>query len=49
MIVRLSGYGANEDEANNSFEVTLGEYFRYTVNKNTLAADLKKMGGIILP
>lgn len=40
----LSGYGATEVEANHSFEETLSEYFRYTVNKKTLAEDLKKLG-----
>jgi hypothetical protein len=40
----LSGYGATEAEANLSFEETLSEYFRYTVNKKTLAADLEKLG-----
>jgi len=43
----LSGYGKDETEANQSFEEVLSEYFRYTVNKNTLAADLKKMGWTI--
>jgi len=43
----LSGYGATEAESNKSFEIVLGEYFRYTVNKNSLAEDLKKMGWII--
>lgn len=40
----LSGYGPTEAEANKSFEVTLTEYFRYTVNKKTLAEDLRKLG-----
>ncbi len=43
----LSGYGSNEIEAKKSFEVTLSEYFRYTVNKKTLAKDLTKLGWII--
>ncbi|OFY63063.1 MAG: hypothetical protein A2V64_09480 [Bacteroidetes bacterium RBG_13_43_22] len=43
----LSGYGSNEEEAKKSFEVTLSEYFKYTVNKKTLAEDLKKHGWII--
>lgn len=43
----LSGYGSSEIEANNSFEVTLSEYFRYTVNKQTLVEDLEKMGWTI--
>lgn len=40
----LSGYGFTEEEANHAFEETLSEYFRYTVNKKTLAEDLEKMG-----
>lgn len=40
----LSGYGATEAEAKHSFEETLSEYFRYTVNKETLAEDLEKLG-----
>ena len=43
----LSGYGENETEANKSFEEVLSEYFKYTVNKKTLAEDLKKMGWTI--
>jgi len=40
----LSGYGNNESEAFESFKMTLGEYFNYTVHKGTLAKDLKSMG-----
>lgn len=43
----LSGYGSTESEANHSFEETLSEYFKYTVNKKTLAEDLKKLGWTI--
>lgn len=43
----LSGYGASEEDANHSFEQTLTEYFRYTINKNTLAEDLRKLGWTI--
>ena len=43
----LSGYGATEEDAKESFETTLSEYFRYTVNKKTLAQDLKKLGWVI--
>jgi hypothetical protein len=43
----LSGYGENEVEANKSFEEVLSEYFKYTVNKKTLAEDLKRMGWTI--
>ena len=40
----LSGYGATEEEARESFKTTLSEYFRYTVNKKTLARDLTRLG-----
>ena len=40
----LSGYGENQTEVDQSFEVVLSEYFKYTVNKKTLAEDLRKMG-----
>ena len=43
----LSGYGENEAEADKSFEEVLSQYFKYTVNKKTLAEDLKKMGWTI--
>ncbi len=40
----LSGYGATEEEAKESFEVSLKEFFAYSTNKNTLRLFLKKMG-----
>ncbi|MFZ4547769.1 MAG: hypothetical protein ACOYN4_10055 [Bacteroidales bacterium] len=40
----LSGYGNNEDEAQKSFQVTLGEFFLYTLRKKTLESELKKLG-----
>ncbi|MCJ7446570.1 MAG: hypothetical protein MUO72_02650 [Bacteroidales bacterium] len=40
----LSRYGPTAAEAERSFKVTLSEYFRYTMNKGTLAEDLKKLG-----
>jgi hypothetical protein len=43
----ISGYGSTEAEAKKSFEKTLSEYFRYTVNKKTLAEDLRKQGWTI--
>ncbi|MGB8492005.1 MAG: hypothetical protein WCE64_13195 [Bacteroidales bacterium] len=43
----LSGYGADEIESNKSFEEVLSEYFTYTVNKKTLASDLKNLGWTI--
>ena len=38
------GYGSDEQEAKSSFETCLDEYFRYTVNKGTLKADLEGLG-----
>lgn len=43
----LSGYGDTEEEARNSFQIVLSEYFRYTEHKKTLAADLKEHGWIL--
>ena len=43
----LSGYGETESDASNSFNIVLSEYFRYTTNKGTLAADLLKLGWTI--
>ena len=40
----LSGYGNSENEAKLSFEVVLGEFFKYTLNKGTFLNELKKMG-----
>jgi len=40
----LSGYGKDENEAKKSFKVALGEFFRYTTNKNTLRLELQRLG-----
>ncbi|MDY0104921.1 MAG: hypothetical protein RBS07_18460 [Lentimicrobium sp.] len=40
----IYGYGMNEEEAKNSFDTALDEYFRYTINKNTLHDDLTSRG-----
>jgi hypothetical protein len=40
----LSGYGGDEMEARKSFETVLSEYFRYTLNMNTLKEDLRRLG-----
>jgi len=37
----LSGSGNTEEEAKNSFEIVLSEYFKYTQHKKTLARILK--------
>ncbi|MBQ8070947.1 MAG: hypothetical protein IJ202_08860 [Bacteroidales bacterium] len=40
----LSGYGKDDAEARNSFEVALHEYIKYTVENKTLDDDLKVHG-----
>lgn len=40
----LYGYGNDEHEARHSFEVSLKEYVRFTSNKKSVVADLKKYG-----
>ncbi|MCK5104631.1 MAG: hypothetical protein KAQ62_27440 [Cyclobacteriaceae bacterium] len=40
----LSGYGNDEKEAKQSFQVVLDQYFSYTLNKGTFTKELKKLG-----
>lgn len=40
----LTGYGNSEQEAKDSLKVCLSEFFRYTLNKDTFAAELKRLG-----
>ena len=40
----LSGYDTTRKGARKSFEVTLDEFIRYTVNKNTFVDELKSLG-----
>ncbi len=40
----LSGYGNDEQEAKQSFQVVLDQYFSYTLNKGTFNEELKKLG-----
>jgi|SRR6185312_3449388 len=40
----LYGYGNDEHEARQSFEVSLHEYVKYTGNKKSVVKDLKKYG-----
>ncbi len=40
----LSGYGTTEVEANTSFDYSLGEFFDYTLKKNTLKQVLSELG-----
>jgi hypothetical protein len=43
-VLDLSGYGNNQDEAMQSLNIVLQNYFDYTIKKNTLAEDLKAHG-----
>jgi hypothetical protein len=40
----LSGYGKNESEAKQSFEIAIEEFLRYTIDKGTFESELKKLG-----
>lgn len=43
----LSGYGKTNEEAEESFKITLEEFFRYTLNKNTLKKELLRLGWVV--
>jgi len=45
--LNVYGYGSDEAEAKKSFEISLGEFFRYTINKGTLESELRKLGWTI--
>ena len=40
----LSGYGKDVEEAKQSWETTMEEFLRYTMNKNTFFTELEKLG-----
>jgi hypothetical protein len=40
----LIGYGKTQQEARESWEIVLAEYFSYTLNKKTLIKDLESRG-----
>lgn len=40
----VSGYGSDELKATESFKISLEDFFDYTIKKNTLAAELKRLG-----
>jgi hypothetical protein len=40
----LTGYGNSKEEAIKSFELTVEEFFRFTHEKGTLEAELKRLG-----
>ena len=43
----ISGYGKTEPEAQESFNIALGEFFLYTTHKNTFTSELQRMGWTI--
>ena len=43
----ISGYGYNSDEAKNSFNIALHEFFQYTNNKKTFDKVLIELGWTI--
>jgi hypothetical protein len=43
----ISGYGKSEKEALESFNISLGEFFHYTINKDTFINELKELGWTI--
>ena len=42
--LNVYGYGLNEEEAKQSFETSLGEFFRYTITKKTFKSELEALG-----
>ena len=40
----LTGYGKTEEEALNSIGIILDEFLRYTLSKNTLLLELRRLG-----
>ncbi|NLD45754.1 MAG: hypothetical protein GX660_00950 [Clostridiaceae bacterium] len=42
--LEISGYGKEEDEAKISFETSLVEFFRYTMNKGTFSSEMERLG-----
>jgi len=42
--LEVYGYGIDENEAQESFKVSLVEFFKYCTNKNTLRTELKRLG-----
>jgi len=43
----VSGYGKTEDEAHDSFNVALGEFFLYTTRKKTFVGEMERLGWTI--
>jgi hypothetical protein len=45
--LEVSGYGKTEEEAKQSFETSLSAFFEYTIHKNTITDELKRLGWTI--
>ena len=45
--IDISGYGLTDAEAEESFKISLREFFRYTINKGTFYQELNRMGWTI--
>ena len=42
--LNVTGYGADDQEAQESFEITLNEFFSYTTHKRTFLKELENLG-----
>lgn len=42
--LEVYGYGVDENEAHESFKISLAEFFKYCTNKNTLRNELERLG-----
>jgi hypothetical protein len=42
--LNVYGYGNDEEQAEESFKIALGEFFRYSLNKKTLIPELEALG-----
>lgn len=42
--LEVYGYGTDENEAHDSFKISLAEFLRYGINENTLTPELKRLG-----
>ena len=40
----LTGYGSSANEAEESLKVVLDEFLKYSINKNTLTLEMKRLG-----
>jgi len=42
--LEVTGYGNSEDEAKEAFEISLSEFFKYTLHKRTLYNEMRRLG-----